>query len=71
VQAHHRSLILIFSLAVCAFGQRPQPHAGWKLVPGAEDLIAGHYWDQAFLGPLNPTEIQVSNGTLTATAVDS
>jgi uncharacterized protein (TIGR03437 family) len=58
-------------MAVCAFGQRPQPHAGWKLVPGAEDLIAGHYWDQAFLGPLNPTEIQVSNGTLTATAVNS
>ena len=63
--------ILIVVLSIAVSGQtRPQPHAGWKLVPGGEDLISGYYWDQAFLGLMNPTEIQVNNGVLTATAVN-
>jgi endo-1,4-beta-xylanase len=46
-------------------GQTPQPHAGWKLVPGGENLIANAYWDTS--GAVSETNaIEVSNGILTA-----
>ena len=57
--------IPVFVTALC--GQTPQPHAGWKLVPGGENLISNGYWDvgQAISGSAT---IQVSNGVLTASA---
>ncbi len=58
-------VILMFVTALC--GQTPQPHAGWKLVPGGEDLITNGYWDQwPFVSA--PATVQVSNGVFTATA---
>ena len=58
-------MISVFAITLC--GQTPQPHAGWKLVPGGEDLISNGYWDvgQAIYGSAT---IQVSNGVLTASA---
>jgi hypothetical protein len=35
--------ISVFAFTLC--GQTPQPHAGWKLVPGGENLISNGYWD--------------------------
>lgn len=64
-----RLLVLMPVLAITLCGQTPQPHAGWKLVPGGEDLIANGYWDQwEAVSP--PATVQVSNGVLTATASD-
>ena len=58
-------LIPIFAGALC--GQTPQPHAGWKLVPGGENLLVDGYWDTAKDGAA-PASVQVSNGVLTASA---
>jgi endo-1,4-beta-xylanase len=57
--------ISVFAITLC--GQTPQPHAGWKLVSGGENLISPGYWDvgQAVSGSAT---IQVSNGVLTASA---
>ena len=60
-------LIPVFVTALC--GQAPQPHAGWKLVPGGENLIATGYWDTFEEGSA-PVVMQVSNGVLTGTAVN-
>src|SRR5664279_5438728 len=62
-----RLLALVAMLVTALGGQTPQPHAGWKLVPGGEDLITKGYWDvgQAVSGSAT---IQVSNGVLTASA---
>jgi hypothetical protein len=49
-------MVPVFVTALC--GQTPQPHAGWKLAPGGEDLIVSGYWESA----------EVSGGTLTAIA---
>ncbi len=60
-------LIIMVSMPVTAlFAQAPQPHAGWKLVPGGEDLIASGFWDRPDNGAYAPATIQVSNGVLTA-----
>jgi endo-1,4-beta-xylanase len=60
-----RLLVLMPVLAITLCGQTPQPHAGWKLVPGGEDLITNGYWDTAKQGGA-PASVQVSNGVLTA-----
>ena len=44
---------------------QPQPHAGWKLATGGEDLIANGYWDTQAEASA-PITIQVSGGVLTA-----
>ncbi|MGB7761199.1 MAG: endo-1,4-beta-xylanase [Bryobacteraceae bacterium] len=60
------------SLLAGALGaqQLPQPHVGWKLVPGGEDLIASGYWDQNFFAGATPAEFQIADGVVTATAVN-
>src|ERR1035441_11030278 len=60
-------MIPVFVTVLC--GQTPQPHAGWKLVPGGENLIGNGYWDQ-WVSVSAPATVQVSNGVLTATASD-
>jgi endo-1,4-beta-xylanase len=45
--------------------QTAQPHAGWKLVPGGDNLIAGGYWGQ-WVTASAPATVQVTNGVLTA-----
>jgi endo-1,4-beta-xylanase len=50
-----------------AFAQYPAPHAGWKLVPGGENLIASGYWNSTYMGGA-PSIASVVNGTLTANA---
>src|ERR1039457_7680555 len=60
-------MIPVFVTVLC--GQTPQPHAGWKLVPGGENLIGNGYWDQS-VSVSAPATVQVSNGVLTAAASD-
>ncbi len=56
------SLLMTISMfAITLSGQTPQPHAGWKLVPGGEDLLVNGYWGSG---------AQVTNGVLTAKAPD-
>src|ERR1017187_7613596 len=50
--------IPVFVTVLC--GQTPQPHAGWKLVPGGENLIVNGYWDSSQEG------VQFTNGVVTA-----
>src|SRR5271156_4930418 len=60
--------ILLILVALPLFSQTgPQPHAGWKLVPGGENLLANGYWDTAGEGS-PPVIVQVSGGVLTASA---
>src|ERR1035441_8254761 len=60
-------MVPVFVTVLC--GQTPQPHAGWKLVPGGENLIGNGYWDQ-WVSVSAPATVQVSNGVLTAAASD-
>jgi endo-1,4-beta-xylanase len=56
--------------------QYPQPHPGWKLVPGGENLVATSYWGAEFQWVNAPSAssvdatstVSVSNGALNATA---
>jgi endo-1,4-beta-xylanase len=67
-----RAAWLCLALTPLALAQYPQPHAGWKLVPGAENLVQSSYWGATFYGlsyadtsaPPNQS-ISVSNGVLT------
>jgi endo-1,4-beta-xylanase len=61
-----RTSVLIVLLGLPLFAQTsPQPHAGWKLAAGGENLIANGYWDtQAEASP--PITIQVTGDVLTA-----
>ena len=58
-------LLLTPLFAAALFAQAPQPHAGWELVPGGEDLISDGYWDTTEMVTA-PATVQVSNGVLTA-----
>jgi endo-1,4-beta-xylanase len=61
-------LIVCLLLAPAAWAQTaqtPQPHAGWKLVPGGDNLIAAGYWGQ-WPAANAPASVQVINGVLTA-----
>ena len=45
----------------------PEPHVGWKLVPGGENLVVNAFWDSTVeVGA--PATIQVSGGVLSANA---
>ena len=70
-----RPLLLLLSLAVSAEAQYPSPHAGWMLVPGAENLIQSGYPGSLFyVDSYNDTSappvgtVVVSGGVLTATS---
>ncbi len=56
-------MLFVFATALC--GQTPQPHAGWKLVPGGENLIADGDWGQ-WPAANAPGSVQAINGVLTA-----
>ena len=61
-----RIVVSLSLLAVPVFAQsQPQPHAGWKLAPGGEDLIVNGYWDTQ-AEDTAPITIQVSGGVLAA-----
>jgi len=55
-------MFFVFATVLCG---QPQPHAGWKLVPGGDNLIAGGYWGQ-WITASAPATVQVANGVLTA-----
>ncbi len=58
--------IFLVLLALPLFPQtQPQPHAGWKLASGGEDLIVNGYWDTQAEASA-PITLQESGGVLTA-----
>lgn len=70
-----RYLLFTFLLASSAFAQYPIPHAGWMLVPGAENLIqAGYLGSEFYIDSYADTTappigtITTSSGVLTVTA---
>ncbi len=69
MRVSNRVLVLISAFAIGLCGQAPTPHAGWAFVPGGENLLVNGYWDDSYLGP-SPVVIQLSNGVLTADAVN-
>ncbi|HVO97022.1 MAG TPA: endo-1,4-beta-xylanase [Bryobacteraceae bacterium] len=60
-------VLLCCILAPSALAQYPQPHAGWKLVPGGENLISSGYWNSTDMGG-PPQTVSVVSGVLTANA---
>jgi len=64
--ANSRIGALLLLLGLPLFSQSsPEPHAGWKLATGGEDLILNGYWDTQAEDSA-PITIQVSGGVLTA-----
>jgi len=45
MRMHNTLLISILLFAGALHAQWPQPHSGWKLVPGGENLVASGYWE--------------------------
>src|ERR1700694_2109620 len=69
-------IAIISCCATSALAQYPQPHPGWRLVAGGEDLIAKGYWGTVFqqlnaaLSVAAPADssISVTDGVLNATS---
>jgi endo-1,4-beta-xylanase len=66
-----RALHMLFvasSLTITLQAQWPTPHAGWKLVPGGEDLIDKGYWGSVQDWTTDPdgSTIFTSQGAMTA-----
>jgi endo-1,4-beta-xylanase len=69
-----RTVFLMAALAAALPAQFPTPHAGWKLVPGGENLIQTGYWGSVqFWYPSGSAgaTLTVSNGTLNAFSAGS
>jgi endo-1,4-beta-xylanase len=59
---------LLSGAAMAQPAQQPQPHAGWKLVPGGEDLIGKGYWgtQMVWTQPPDTSTFSVSGDVLSS-----
>jgi len=63
-----RHLLFACFLTGAAMAEQPQPHSGWKLVPGGEDLIGKGYWgtQMVWTQPPDTSTFSVSGDVLSS-----